>query len=91
MTQSAGVEQFIDQFFRLCKLSGLSFQRLQKIYIGKNCLNKFRQEHGYKEGTYIKAWNGIEDNVVMMQVLDELKDVTFDSLYASLEIKYSEL
>jgi dimeric dUTPase (all-alpha-NTP-PPase superfamily) len=91
MTQSAGVEQFIDQFFRLCKLSGLSFQRLQKIYIGKNCLNKFRQEHGYKEGTYIKAWNGIEDNVVMMQVLDELKDVTFDSLYASLEIKYSKL
>lgn len=91
MTQAAGVEHFIEQFFRLCKISALSFQRLQKIYIGKNCLNKFRQDHGYKEGTYIKQWDGVEDNVVMMSILDELDDVTFDILYASLDIKYSEL
>ena len=89
--QAAGVEQFIDQFFRLCKLSALGFRDLQKIYIGKNCLNKFRQDHGYKEGTYIKEWDSVEDNVIMMQTLEEIEDVTFDSLYASLEIKYSEL
>ena len=91
MGQAEGVEHFIEQFFRLCKLSGLSFQRLQKIYIGKNCLNKFRQDNGYKEGTYIKQWNGVEDNVVMMSVLEDLDDVTFDTLYTSLDVKYSEL
>ena len=27
-------------------------------YVSKNVLNLFRQRHGYKEGTYIKIWNG---------------------------------
>ncbi|MGE8631974.1 MAG: dUTP diphosphatase, partial [Achromobacter piechaudii] len=27
-------------------------------YVSKNVLNIFRQQHGYKEGTYIKIWNG---------------------------------
>ena len=33
------------------------------MYVGKNLLNMFRQEYGYKEGTYIKEWFGEEDNV----------------------------
>lgn len=32
-------------------------------YIGKNVLNKFRQDNGYKQGTYQKEWYGKEDNV----------------------------
>lgn len=32
-------------------------------YIGKNVLNTFRQENGYKEGHYHKEWFGQEDNV----------------------------
>ena len=88
MPTFSGVERFIDQFFRCCKISGLSFSWLQKLYIGKNCLNKFRQEHGYKEGTYIKQWDGKEDNVVMVSILDKMENVSFDILYSKLEKSY---
>ncbi len=88
MPSFSGIERFIDQFFRCCKISGLSFTWLQKLYIGKNCLNKFRQDHGYKEGTYIKEWNGDEDNVVMVAILETMEDVGFDDLYSQLEDSY---
>ncbi|QKF81961.1 dUTP diphosphatase [Halarcobacter ebronensis] len=88
MPTFSGVERFIDQFFRCCKISGLSFNWLQKLYIGKNCLNKFRQDHGYKEGTYIKVWNGDEDNVVMVSILEKMENVSFEELYRKLEMSY---
>jgi dimeric dUTPase (all-alpha-NTP-PPase superfamily) len=88
MPSFSGIERFIDQFFRCCKISGLSFTWLQKLYIGKNCLNKFRQDHGYKEGTYIKEWNGEEDNVVMVRILETLESVSFEELYSQLETNY---
>jgi dimeric dUTPase (all-alpha-NTP-PPase superfamily) len=91
MPRFSGVERFIEQFFRTCKIAGLSFTDLQKIYIGKNCLNKFRQDNGYKEGTYIKVWNGKEDNVAMMEILDSLEDITFDSVYNALKEIYTTL
>ena len=90
MPSFAGIERFIDQFFRCCKISGLSFTWLQKLYIGKNCLNKFRQDNGYKEGTYIKIWNGDEDNVVMVDILDSAEEVDFNSLYEKLKQAYSK-
>jgi len=88
MPSFSGIERFIDQFFRCCKISGLSFTWLQKLYIGKNCLNKFRQDNGYKEGTYIKIWNGDEDNVVMVAILEQMESVSFDILYNKLEEAY---
>lgn len=89
MPAFSGVERFIDQFFRCCKISGLSFSWLQKLYIGKNCLNKFRQDNGYKEGTYIKVWNGNEDNVVMVSILEKMENVSFDYLYDKLGDHYA--
>ena len=91
MPAFSGVERFIDQFFRCCKLSGLSFTWLQKLYIGKNALNKFRQDNGYKEGSYIKVWNGSEDNVVMIDILEKLDDVTYDIVYKELKEVYGSL
>jgi dimeric dUTPase (all-alpha-NTP-PPase superfamily) len=91
MPAFSGVERFIEQFFRCCKIAGLSFTWLQKVYIGKNCLNKFRQDNGYKEGSYIKVWDGKEDNVVMMSILENLSDLTFDTVYKQLTIKYNEI
>lgn len=84
------IKRFINQFFVCCKVSGLSFDWLQKVYIGKNCLNKFRQDHGYKEGNYIKIWNGDEDNVVMVSILEKMEDVSFNELYSKLEESYSK-
>ena len=90
MPSFSGIERFIDQFFRCCKISGLSFMWLQKLYIGKNCLNQFRQDNGYKEGHYIKVWNGNEDNVVMVSLLEKMDDVSFDDLYSKLKEEYSK-
>lgn len=90
MPSFSGIERFIDQFFRCCKISGLSFTWLQKLYIGKNCLNQFRQDNGYKEGTYIKVWNGKEDNVVMVELLEQMDSVSFNALYESLQTKYDQ-
>ncbi|MGB5918852.1 dUTP diphosphatase [Arcobacter sp.] len=91
MPSFSGIERFIDQYFRCCKISGLSFTWLQKLYIGKNCLNKFRQDNGYKEGTYIKEWNGKEDNVIMVSILEEYENIDFNLLYTKLTEAYSKL
>lgn len=88
MPAFGSIERLIDQFFRCCKISGLSFNWLQKLYIGKNCLNKFRQDNGYKEATYTKVWDGKEDNAVMVDILEKMDNVNFDELYSKLKEKY---
>lgn len=61
-------------------------------YITKNCLNKFRQDNGYKDGSYIKNWNGREDNIVAFTIANEwgADEELFDLLYRDLEIYYFE-
>ncbi|MED5385373.1 MAG: dUTP diphosphatase [Pseudomonadota bacterium] len=41
-------------------------------YVGKNVLNMFRQNNGYKEGTYRKMWEGREDNEHLVEILESL-------------------
>lgn len=63
-------------------------------YVSKNVLNIFRQQHGYKEGTYIKIWSGEEDNVVLARLLSQLdpaREDFADALHAELEQAYSRL
>ena len=61
-------------------------------YIVKNCLNKFRQDNGYKDGSYIKNWNGKEDNVVAYEIANEwgADEELFEHLYIDLETYYNE-
>jgi hypothetical protein len=66
----------------------LKLSELYQLYIGKNILNQFRQDHGYKEGSYIKEWHGVEDNVVMQKLLNDKSDITPDELYQGLEKNY---
>ena len=60
-------------------------------YIVKNCLNKFRQDNGYKEGTYQKIWIDKEDNVFAYELAKNIgaDENLFDLLYADLEATYS--
>jgi len=81
-------DQLIEAFIDVAIQSGLNLDALYKLYVGKNILNQFRQDHGYKEGTYIKLWNGEEDNVVMQRVLEENDDISPDDLYKELEVSY---
>jgi dimeric dUTPase (all-alpha-NTP-PPase superfamily) len=72
-------------------LMNMDLDELFRQYVGKNTLNFFRQDHGYKEGTYIKIWNGEEDNEVLAKLVNSLDASASDfqqQLYAALEAKY---
>jgi hypothetical protein len=85
------LEKLISDFFDLVIMSGLDLQTLYKLYVGKNILNQFRQDNGYKDGSYIKVWAGEEDNVVMKRVLDESSDISPNELYNELTKLYLAL
>lgn len=82
------IEALISKFFTVAGLSGLNLDTLYQLYIGKNVLNIFRQDHGYKDGSYIKIWNGSEDNVVMQKILEKHKEISPEELYKALEESY---
>lgn len=81
----------IPLFCQLMTLAELDLTSLYQRYIGKNVLNFFRQDHGYKEGSYIKIWHGKEDNEHLAEILGML-DVTADdfqeAVYSALEHRY---
>jgi hypothetical protein len=69
----------------------MEWNDLFKQYVGKNVLNVFRQDHGYKAGTYIKIWNGREDNEHLVEVLEgaDLESANVrDDLYDALKSRY---
>ncbi len=78
-------------FFELCRMSKLDLATLYRLYVGKNILNQFRQDHGYKEGSYIKVWNGEEDNVVMKRIWEENGSLEPAALYDALKVRYDVL
>jgi dimeric dUTPase (all-alpha-NTP-PPase superfamily) len=71
---------------------GMDWTLLYGQYIGKNVLNVFRQDHGYKDGSYLKIWHGREDNEYLVDVL-EMTDLNAadvrDNLYQSLKSQYT--
>jgi len=89
--ESLELETLISEFFDLVIMSGLDLQTLYRLYVGKNILNQFRQDNGYKDGTYIKVWNGEEDNVVMKRIWESNADIKPDMLYKELVKLYHSL
>lgn len=82
------VGALIEEFFELAYLGALNATQLYRLYVGKNILNQFRQDHGYKEGTYIKIWNGLEDNAVMKEGWETNPDMSPEELYQWLKESY---
>ncbi len=81
-------------FWDLLHAVELTFDELYRQYVGKNVLNFFRQDNGYKEGTYIKQWQGREDNEHLVEILSDLnpKASSFaDDVYQSLQTRYQQL
>ena len=81
-------EKLMEAFMEVAMQSGLNLDTLYKLYVGKNILNKFRQDHGYKDGTYIKIWNGQEDNITMQNILEAHDNISPEELYSKLEEAY---
>lgn len=73
------------------RLMNMDLDELFRQYVGKNTLNFFRQDHGYKEGTYIKVWNGKEDNEVLADAVSTLDSSAEDfqqQVYQALKASY---
>lgn len=81
-------------FCGLANAVNLGEQTLYEMYVGKNVLNGFRQDHGYKSGAYVKTWGGREDNVWLVEFsagLDKHPATFSAALYQRLLQKYEEV
>lgn len=73
------------------RLMNMDLDELFRQYVGKNTLNFFRQDHGYKDGSYIKIWHGKEDNEVLADAVKQLDSSAEDfqqQVYQALKDNY---
>lgn len=73
---------------------GLNWQALYTSYVSKNVLNIFRQDNGYKNGSYIKIWADREDNEYLAEIAAELNPESprySEDIYYQLSQKYQSL
>ena len=93
MAQStiASKSMHFSDFANIMRLIEMDFDQLYRSYVGKNVLNFFRQDHGYKDGSYIKLWDGREDNEHLAELLPRLDSDSPDfreRVYRGLEERY---
>lgn len=83
----------IPTWFKIWNAIGNDTERLFKLYALKFTLNQFRQDHGYKDGSYIKMWNGVEDNKAAIALSETIAyDENYvENLTAALETAYANL
>ena len=84
----------VDAFWQLLVAAGLDLDSLYTAYIGKNVLNQFRQDKGYKQGHYQKTWHGREDNEHLAELVNSLDPDDDDfqkNVYTGLETVYASL
>ncbi len=80
-------------FFALVRGVELDIDTLYRRYVGKNVLNFFRQDNGYKAGTYRKTWSGREDNEHLSEIIASLDAdaASFrDDVYRALAGRYKQ-
>ena len=96
MAQTTIAEQSMhfSDFASIMALIEMDFDRLYRMYVGKNVLNFFRQDHGYKQGSYIKTWDGREDNehlAELLATLDSNSESFRDDVYQGLAARYPQI
>ncbi|QDP62368.1 MAG: putative dUTPase [Prokaryotic dsDNA virus sp.] len=78
--------------FQLFKFFHKTPEQVFQMYLAKDVLNLFRQNHGYKQGTYNKIWSGREDNMYLDEIVstfDFSKSNRKDRLYKELKDRYT--
>lgn len=86
-------KEVLQDFDLVLRSLGKNFTDLYKWYIGKNALNMFRKKNGYKEGRYIKVWNGREDNEHLAEFLNEFtgdEEDFSEKIWERLQTRYNE-
>lgn len=101
ITKGKWSDKILTHVLQLCYNMGMSIDDIAKRYVAKNVLNMFRKNNGYKQGAYIKIWNGEEDNVVVLRIvssatdfsnlLEQSKDLATEWLYDKLESYYADV
>ena len=84
----------VSGFARLMVGINMDFETLYVGYVGKNVLNFFRQDHGYRDGSYQKQWGGVEDNEHLVEIVAQLDTSAGDfkdELYQRMATRYKEL
>lgn len=71
-----GLSLYNPSLYQLMFMLDLNFTKLYKMYMAKQLLNTFRWLNGYGNGTYVKIWNGKEDNEYLMEILDQYEVIT---------------
>ncbi len=82
----------LPEFLALLVALPMPLPELFSLYVGKNVLNGFRQDNGYRTGKYRKLWAGREDNEHLVEALAGLTctaDEVPDQLYQALAERYS--
>lgn len=93
LNQNSGV--FLD-FFVLCHALNMDLEMLKSLYFGKGVLNRFRQDNGYKTGTYRREWkvsfssNTMNDNEILAKIVQEFPTISEKDLYEKLNRYYNE-
>jgi dimeric dUTPase (all-alpha-NTP-PPase superfamily) len=85
----AKFDPMLAEYFILSLKCGINLSLLYRYYVAKNVLNRFRQNNGYKDGSYKKIWNGREDNVVMLDIMKGGAQ-SIDDIYKKLEEFYKK-
>lgn len=85
-----GILNPVDFFKIIYKVEIFSIEEVYVLYLGKNCLNQFRQDNGYKVGTYKKVWGLKDDNEILKEILDANCNISYKELYTKLFQQYSE-
>ena len=87
----ANQSMHFSDFANIMQLIEMDFDQLYRTYVGKNVLNFFRQDHGYKDGSYTKVWEGREDNEHLAELLTTLDSTSADfrdQVYQGLKNRY---
>lgn len=81
-------------FQKIMEKCNLDWSSLYIGYVSKNILNIFRQDNGYKDGTYKKIWENREDNEHLHDIVSSLdsSSATFSkNIIEALTKKYGSL
>lgn len=83
-------DQVLRSVYRMCVyLFDRPITDIYHYYMGKQTLTRFRQDNGYKNGTYIKMWGKLEDNEYLTVALEN--GVKIDDLYDCLREIYTRM
>ena len=82
----------LEAFVAVTRALPLGFDELFEMYVAKNVLNTFRQQHGYREGRYRKRWQGREDNEHLAELIRTMDAAAADfpqALAGALAARYA--